>query len=448
MSPRVLLFLLAFAGAVQAGELIPPPGLPGLPKPVLPPATEFRTYGNGIPLVEFLRISLGEMAHRSYVLAPDVSNSQATIAHDLAGFKSRDVLPIVREVLRGLGFQLRDVQGVLFVDKLAEHDKPKPPQGVFIYKPVHRTIGSLSSYFSVFPDLTFSYSAGISLAGRATSAPSGPASAGASPLGGVQGGIQGASVPTGAVTFSQQDKDPSLLVVKGSASALSEFKAFLPQVDIPIPEVLLHTYVYEVRDTDSKDSAVQLVADLLDGKAGITLGGGAPVPEGGAALRIKIPNMTLALGTLSGDSRVRLVSSTRLRAKDGTTADTTVGTDTPTLGAIVTSNGSTQQSVQYQSAGVLLSVSPRILEDSIHLAISQELSSFVKTDTGLTGTPTKLRRAFHSDAVAKDGEVLLLGGLSEVQEAGAKQEALWFFGSRTHTASNSQLVVMIKVERL
>lgn len=448
MSPRVLLFLLAFAGAVQAGEPITPPGLPALPKPVLPPATEFRTYGNGIPLVEFLRISLGEMAHRSYVLAPDVSNSQATIAHDLAGFKSKDVLPIVREVLRGLGFQLRDVQGVLFVDKLAEQDKPKPPQDVFVYKPVHRTIGSLSSYFSVFPDLTFSYSAGISLAGRATPATlSGPASAGASPLGGMQGGIQGASVPTGAVTFSQQDKDPSLLVVKGSASTLAEFKAFLPHVDIPIPEVLLHTYVYEVRDTDSKDSAVQLVADLLDGKAGITLGGGS-VPEGGAALRIKVSNMTLALGTLSGDSRVRLVSSTRLRAKDGSTADATVGTDTPTLGAIVTSNGTTQQSVQYQSAGVLLSVSPRILEDSIHLTISQELSSFVKTDTGLTATPTKLRRAFHSDAVANDGEVLLLGGLSEVQEAGAKQEAFGFFGSRTRTASNSQLVVMIKVERL
>lgn len=446
---RLLIPLLFASGVALAAEpALPPPVLPPPPLPKagllsIPevPVSELRTYGTGIPLAEFLRITLGEMAHRPYLLTPDAASAGQFVAADLTRFKKRDPLPLVREVLAGLGFGMRDIEGVLFVERRHEADKPKPPQDLYVYQPKHRAVGSLASYFSMFPSLTFSYASGI--ATRTPLPDAAPTVGGAGPGG--DPAAAGSSLSTGATTYSQTNKDPSFLVVKGPAVDLAAFKSFLAQVDIPVPEVVLRAYVFEVRDAENRDSAVSLVLNLLDGKLGVSLGA---TSSAGDALRLSLPNITLAVNALTGDSRVRLVSSPVLRAADGTTASATIGTDTPTLGSIVSSNGSTQQSVSYQSAGVLLSVSPRILEDSIRLTVSQELSSFVKTDTGLADTPTKLRRAFKSDLIAKNGEALLLGGLSETQQSEAKQGNFLWFGSSSKSSSSSEIVVLLKVERL
>ena len=118
------------------------------------------------------------------------------------------------------------------------------------------------------------------------------------------------------------------------------------------------------------------------------------------------------------------------------------------MGSIVTYSGTSQQSVTYQSAGVLLNISPRILQESIRLLIWQELSSFVKTDTGLATTPTKLRRAFRSDVVARHGEVILLGGLSEFNQSQIKQGGFLGLGSTSKLDSQSEIVVLLQVQRL
>lgn len=437
---KLIFFTLVFSSTADAAALsLPPP----LPVPALPPvAAGFQTFGPGIPLAEFLRITLSDMSHRAYVLAPSAaSDAQSVISADFSRVKLKDPLPLVREVLDGAGFTMREVSGVLLIEKKkATAEKSAASLDTYVYRPRHRAVGSLSSYFNLFPDLTFSFSAGIAV--RAASATNAAGASSSAPAGSLS-----SSMDSGATTFSAQDKDPSFLVVQGSSKDIERFKAFLAQVDVVVPEVLLRAYVFEVRDTSSKDSAVQLVASLLGGRMGVTLGAGAS-SSSGDSLRLSLPNFSLAVSALTGDSRVRLVSSPTLRAADGTTASAAVGTDTPTLGAIVTQSGSTQQSVTYQSAGVLLSISPRVLADSIRLTISQELSSFVKTETGLDTTPTKLRRSFKSDVVARDGEVVLLGGLSEAQNSEASRGSFSLFNSRSKAVSSSEIVVLLKVERL
>lgn len=415
----------------QALKLPPPP-----PSPAPANATGFQTFGNGLPLSEFLKVTLGEMAGKPYVLAPDVAASTQLISADLSRSRLKDPLPLVRAVLEPLGLEVRDLGGVLLVDKRREQKK-SGPEDTYIYKPKHRSVGTLSSYFNMFPGLSFSYGAGLAVRTPTVSG-SNPAAPG-EPL--------QPTMSSGATTFSAQDKDPSFLVVAGSTDDVKRFKAFLVELDVPVPEVLVKAYVFEVRTTDARDGGVKLVADLLGGRVGFSLGGAASstTPD---ALRLTLPNVSLAVSALAADSRVRLVSSPVLRAADGTTASATIGTSTPTLGAIVSQNGSTQQSVAYQEAGVLLSVSPRVLEDSIRLTISQELSSFVKTDTGLANTPTKLRRAFKSDVVARDGEALLLGGLTEAQTSDAKQTSFFGFGSSSKSTSSSEVVVLLTATRL
>lgn len=427
-----LLLLLALARSSHAApaplQLPPPPPGPA-------PAVGFQTFGAGLPLPEFLRITIGEVARRPYILSPDVSASTVTVAADLTLAKVKDPIPLVQAVLDGLGFTIRDVGGVLLVER--KQAASKPSADTFIYKPRHRAVGSLSGYFNMFPMLSFSYGAGLAV--RTASVSSSDATA--------PGESVAPTMSSGATTFSATDKDPSFLVVSGQPEDLRRFKAFLAEVDVPVPEVLLRAYVFEVRDSSGKDGGVNLVLNLLHGKIGVNFGSSSDssTPD---AFRLTLPNVSLAISALSSDSRVRLVSSPILRAADGTTASATIGTSTPTLGSIVSQNGATQQSVSYQESGVLLSVSPRILEDSIRLTISQELSSFVATTTGLANTPTKLNRAFKSDVIARDGEALILGGLTESQNSDTNQTSFFGFGSKSNAQSSSELVVLLTATRL
>lgn len=45
------------------------------------------------------------------------------------------------------------------------------------------------------------------------------------------------------------------------------------------------------------------------------------------------------------------------------------------------------QSVEYRSAGVILSVTPQIFDAGIDLHVDQQISDFVRTETGVNGSP-------------------------------------------------------------
>lgn len=434
---KKILFLVALYASTADASTVPQ--LP--PVPILASVSSvsgFQTFGQGIPLSEFLRITLGEMAGRAYVLTPDAAQNTASVSADFTRVKLKNPVPVVRALLDGMGLSMREVGEVLLIERKRETAEYKANLNTFIYKPKHRAVGSLSSYFSLFPELNFSFNTGIATKSFTPTSASGASSA-------APGGSISANQDSGATTFSAINQDPTYLVVQGVQADITKFKSFLEQVDVAVPEVLLRAYVFEVRDNQSTDSAVQLVLNVLGGRFGLSVGSALSTES----VRLTLPNLSVAVSALAGDSRVRLVSSPVLRAADGTMATATIGTDTPTLGAIVTNNGSSTQSVTYQSAGVILSVSPRILDDSIRLSISQELSSFVKTETGLGDTPTKLRRAFKSDVVARHGEAILLGGLSEVQESRAERTGFFGLGgSRATSSSSSEIVVLLNVERI
>lgn len=422
----VVVSALAYASSSQAQPLtLPPPPVPA-------PATGFQTFGSGLPLPEFLRVMLGQIARQPYVLSPEVASSALTVGADLTLAKPRDPLPLVKAILDTMGLEARTVDGVLLIDK--KRAAVEQPREQLIYKPRHRPVSSLSSYFNMFPELALSYGAGEAVRT--------PALAGSDSTGGATAPMAMGS----SSSFSSVDKDPAYLVAAGRPDDIRRFKLFLGQVDVPVQQVMLQAHVFEVRNTDGRDGGVRMVLDLLNGRLGATLGGATAATSD--VFRLTLPNLSLAVSALTSDSRVKLVSSPVLRAADGTTATATIGTSVPTLGSIVTQNGSSQQSVTYQDSGVLLSVSPVLLEDSIRLVISQELSSFVSTTTGLSSTPTKLRRAFKSDVVARSGESLLLGGLSEVQDTTSKQTTFFGFGNSSASKSSSEIVVLLTATRL
>jgi hypothetical protein len=419
---------LGIAHKALGENVLPPPIPPVGTQPEIPPAVDLQTFGPGIPLREFLRITLGDMAHIPYVLSPEASQSALPIAVDLTHAKLKDPMPLVKEVIESFGLEMRVVSGVAFIEKKNETEKRKTPDGIWIYKPKNRTVSSLSSYFSVFPDLKFSFSAGT---GRQQApvadlqASSANSQAGSATQYGYGGSSVAALPATGNGAFLSSDKDQSFLVVKGLPSDIETFKGFVEKLDTPVAEVLVQAYVFEVRTDHSKGSSIQLLSGILASKFGVAIGGAAPDPSVTNVLSVNFANIGVAISALTSDSRIKIISSPVLRAEDGFTASVTIGTDVPTLGAVVTNNGGSTQSITYQSAGVILTVSPHILEDAIRLSVSQEISSFVTTTTGLASSPTKLRRSFTSDLVIKDDQAILLGGLSDSQDTETTSKA-WF----------------------
>lgn len=399
---------------------LPPPPPPVRSLPLAPavsslpdaPPEGFRTYGAGLPLPEYLKLALGDLAKVPYVLTSDVLASDALIAADLSRLKSagagaKTILSVVSESLAASGFVLRKYEGVYFVERSG---LPPRDSELFVYTPKHRSVSDLSGYFSMFERLRF------------TTTP--------------------AQTDT---AYSGVDRDPGRLVVRGPSSDIAAFKELLAQVDAPVGQVVINAHIIEVREVDSRDAAISVLLDLL--RTDVSVSSTAPAIAATDVLRLVIPNLSVSISNLTTDSRVRLLSSPVLRASHGSTASAVVGTETPTLGAIVSQNGATQQSVSYQSSGVILRVSPRIFDDSVRLDIEAELSSFVKTETGLSTTPTKLRRSFKSDVIATPGEALLLGGLSESSETASRSSG-WFSFARSRGETSSQVVVLLQVDRL
>ncbi|OFW15965.1 MAG: hypothetical protein A3H27_05680 [Acidobacteria bacterium RIFCSPLOWO2_02_FULL_59_13] len=130
-----------------------------------------------------------------------------------------------------------------------------------------------------------------------------------------------------------------------------------------------------------------------------------------------------------------------------------VGSDVPVLGAVTVpaGGGAPIQSVNYQSSGVMLEIRPVVLVDSVLVTLTQQISNFTSTDTGVNGSPTLLKRELASKVAVKSGELVLLGGLEEtsatVAGSGLPFLPRWL-RSQSSDESRTDLIVMLQVDVL
>ncbi|MGG2142290.1 hypothetical protein [Symbiopectobacterium sp. RP] len=169
------------------------------------------------------------------------------------------------------------------------------------------------------------------------------------------------------------------MVYYGTASDIARLKTLLPLTDTAPEEVTVAAYVFEVQTRERNGSGLALAAKLLSGKLNLQ------VRQSGGFdnfidnfIRINTGSLDALYELFRTDSRFHVVSSPRLLVKNGAQAAFSVGADVPVLG-----NNRPVQSVEYRSSGVILQVTPQILAEVVELTIDQQLSDFVKTDTGV-----------------------------------------------------------------
>lgn len=351
--------------------------------------------------------------HRGYVLSPAVLAQEERFSVSVNYIDDKQVLPLLEAILTSQGIAITELEsGVLFLDVVpptpqagkgaASPEAPQlaTPEIIDVYRPKFRSVEFLRS----------------------------------------------ALVFTGVQVIPQND--PDVLVFGGTPEQMGKARALLRSVDFAVSGVNIRAVLLEVTESSDESRSLSGVLSLLSGKLGIQLSGGARLQN---YVSFKNTTLTAVLSALEGDSRFKYVAEPSLGVLDGQEARLVVGSEEPVRGALKSdNNGNMVQSIEYRTAGVVISVTPRIYAEFISLKVNQELSSFKATSTSSIDSPTILKRQSSTVIDAKEGEVIVLAGLDESRDSRTSEGLSWlpaFMRSTSHSSNRSQVLLMMEVQR-
>ena len=161
-------------------------------------------------------------------------------------------------------------------------------------------------------------------------------------------------------------------------------------------------------DVDSTELGVRDLAGALSQIPGATLGWGVVDDD---------LTMTTILNTLEKQGNTNILSTPSLLTLDNEEAFITVGQQVPFVTGSYTNTGAANgvanpfQTIQRENVGVTLQVTPQINEgDSVVMDIVQEVSSISQQALSASDVITNERK-IETKVLAKDGDIVVLGGL-------------------------------------
>lgn len=242
---------------------------------------------------------------------------------------------------------------------------------------------------------------------------------------------------------------PDVLVFGGSEDTVHKAKALARELDTEQVQLTIKATVYEVQTGHTNASALQLALNVLGGKLSLgSLGGLTPLDS---VIRLATQNITAVFSALNQDSRFHVVTSPSVMTRSGAQAVLTSGSQVPVLGAVSYQgeNGRAVQSVEYRDSGVILKVRPTVHLDVIDLDVSQELSSFVRTETGVNASPTLNKRSLVNQLSLRSGDVVCIGGLTEDRSTKTRSGILpGILGARSSEKTRTEILLVLQVVAL
>ena len=208
------------------------------------------------------------------------------------------------------------------------------------------------------------------------------------------------------------DRRLNAIWVVGTPERISQVKAQVALIDVPVDSVILETQFVELTETGARNIGI----DLANSNGQIAVGR----IETGTSLPFSVdPNSILPSGVLQAaiyaqieKGEGRILSRPRISAQSGSTAKIITGDALPILTSITLSgvNGVSQQ-VQYVNVGVTLQIAPRVSPDGF---VTAQLYGVVSSVTGYSqGYPTISQREAETSVTVRDGETFVIGGLTQ-----------------------------------
>ncbi|NBH74739.1 type II secretion system protein GspD [Rodentibacter pneumotropicus] len=348
-----------------------------------------------VPLPKAISTIYDEVLEKPYMLDPKLAGDTRLISFHTT--EKQDFNQFIERYFDNMKIKVYEKKGVVYIT----HVEPKPAKIVkksFVYNPVHRDTEYLAQF------------------------------------------VQG----EGSVSASG-DK----LVFYGTNEEIARAKSVLKSVDTKSKEVVVTGYVFEVQDIEKEGSGINLLAKLLSGKLGINIGYKQNYEN---FITVNAGNLDAMIELFRTDSRFQVVSSPTLRVKSGSKGNFSVGSDVPVLSNLTYQDGRPIQAIEYRSSGVIFDIQPTIKNQAIDLKIQQQLSNFVKTDTGVNQSPTLIKRDIVTDVTVKNGDVIVLGGLAENKltegETGFSFLPKGWLTGKSKSSTKTDIIVLLQVKEI
>lgn len=381
-----------------------------------------------INVAQLVSLLYSEALKSPYVIAPEVLEDQRIVS---IRFNARrgDLREFIGRFLDSLGFAVERRDGVDFVFKRSEIIVRPESHSIYVYRPRYRDTAYLANL--VRPALHGQFTANREVPAAQEDRVTG-------------------NIPDGsAATLIDQKGDT--LVFRGPQEEIQTLQQLLPQVDTPIGEIAVQATAYEVTQSAEHGSAFQLALDLLTKGFGMSIQ--VTGEKLGNAVRVKAGDIDTVFSALSKDSRFHVINSPNLRIRSGARGKLTVGQKVPVLKSVSYPRGGGEpvQSVEYHSSGVIFELRPTVKDCVIDLHVSQQISDFVKTTTGVNKSPTLNTREVTTEISSQDGDVILIGGLT-TNKASENTTGLSFLprflDSHSDSASNTEILLVLQVTRV
>ena len=256
----------------------------------------------------------------------------------------------------------------------------------------------------------------------------------------------------------EADEGTNSLIITADTDEMAALEAVIARLDIRRAQVLVEAIIVEIDIVEGRELGLQWLFANDSGLYGSNIsparqGSNAAIaqailPEDPASTEIgvrdlagalsQVPGATLGWGVVDDDltmttilnalekqGNTNILSTPSLLTLDNEEAFITVGQQVPFVTGNYTNTGAANgvanpfQTIQRENVGVTLQVTPQINEgDSVVMDIVQEVSSISQQALSATDLITNERK-IETKVLAKDGDIVVLGGLvkDDIQDA-------------------------------
>jgi len=220
------------------------------------------------------------------------------------------------------------------------------------------------------------------------------------------------------------------LIYTGTASDYDRILPLLEALDEPTPEVLIEVMIAQITLSDNLESGVDwalnnigagdIVNLSLPSAGGLTGAASIIGSDGPGSANLGNPiSANVNFSAFAENTQVNVLSTPRLIARSGSSAQVQVGSEIPILSAQRTPAGGVGgatnvdviSSVEYRSTGIILSIEPIVFSNNrIDLNISQEISAALPTG-GPISSPSFSNTSVNTQLSLEDGATGVIGGL-------------------------------------
>lgn len=386
---------------------------------------------------------------RDYVLSPEVLTNQQRVTMHVREVEPSRVLAVLQGVVSSAGVAIEDRGGVLYVESRKNASALPPdvagapgvqPPGIAGAFPHGAIPGQLPGYPNQFGlgQQQFAGMPGVTPEELSFYRPRGKSVEFLSSI----ARVAGAYVP------DMKAGKADVVVFGGKKETVDKIRKLFEEVDSPVQSVSIKAALVEFTDSDNSSRSFSVALDALGGKLGVNYKAGDALAN---SITWKVPALSMVLSAIDGDSRFKFIAEPSLAVMDGESARFVVGSEVPTRGTSqVDKNGNPVSSIEYRTAGVLVTVEPKIIRDRVHVKVGQQVSTFALNTTSNIDSPTILKREAETSVSVDDGELIVIAGMDESRETSSSSGLAFlpdFLRSKDSQRQRSQMLLMLEVRR-